>query len=371
MTPFRVAHSASEDWAFAAKALADGLSGQDSASLGFLYVSDPLTESLSSILTYLRQKTGIEHWVGGGASGVMAIAGNPEDPLGDYYQRPAAVAMVAPLPGSSFRVLADMTDTSAIADWIADEDPYFGVVQGAPTSRPLPDGLEDLSKRFAFLIGGLTSSAFDGAQIADEVIYGGLSGVLFSPSIGVVTGLSQGCRPISETHVVTSCQDNIVIGLDGRPALEVFTDAIGGNMAGDLRRVVDVVHIALPVEGSDTGDYTVRSLIGIDTKRGMLAIGEEVQVGSRLLFVRRDRESAEEDLMLMAEGLKDRLSGQPRGGLYFSCANRGSSLFGGEGLELEIIREALGDVPLVGFYGNGEISSARLYGHTGVLALFV
>ena len=31
---------------------------------------------------------------------------------------------------------------------------------------------------------------------------------------------------------------------------------------------------------------------------------------------------------------------------------------------------ALGDVPLAGFYANGEISHNRLYGYTGVLTLF-
>jgi len=375
MTPFRVAHTASEDWAYAAKTLADGLSGglgdDDSPNLGFLYVSDPLTEDLSSILTYLRQKTGIEHWVGGASNGVLATGGGGEASAGDYYGRPAAVAMAARLPDASFRVLADMTDTSEVADWLAAETPYFGIVHGAPTNPTLPKVLEDLSGRFAFLVGGLASSASERAQIADGVISGGLSGVLFSPDVGVATGLSQGCRPISEPHVVTECQDNVAIGLDGRPALEVFTEDIGENLAGDLRRVVDLIHAALPVEGSDTGDYTVRNLIGIDPKRGMLAIGEELQLGARLLFVRRDRDSAREDLRLMAEELKGRLDGEPRGGLYFSCLGRGPSLFGSDGRELDIIREVLGDVPLVGFYGNGEISNARLYGYTGVLALFV
>ncbi|MBT4463706.1 MAG: histidine kinase, partial [Rhodospirillaceae bacterium] len=42
MMPFRVVHSASEDWANAAKALADGVAAtDDGANLGFLYASDP------------------------------------------------------------------------------------------------------------------------------------------------------------------------------------------------------------------------------------------------------------------------------------------------------------------------------------------
>ena len=35
------------------------------------------------------------------------------------------------------------------------------------------------------------------------------------------------------------------------------------------------------------------------------------------------------------------------------------------------IAEALGEVPLAGFFANGEISNSRLYGYTGVIALFL
>ena len=46
-------------------------------------------------------------------------------------------------------------------------------------------------------------------------------------------------------------------------------------------------------------------------------------------------------------------------------------MFGEVGRELAIVREELGDVPLVGFFGNGEISFDRLYAYTGVLTLFM
>ena len=89
------------------------------------------------------------------------------------------------------------------------------------------------------------------------------------------------------------------------------------------------------------------------------------------MFVRRDPKSAEEDLVSMTDNLKGRLPGPPRGGIYFSCVARGPNMFGEEGRELSLIRDSLGDFPLVGFFGNGEISNNRLYSYTGVLALFL
>jgi small ligand-binding sensory domain FIST len=36
-----------------------------------------------------------------------------------------------------------------------------------------------------------------------------------------------------------------------------------------------------------------------------------------------------------------------------------------------MIQDVFGDIPLVGFFCNGEISHNRLYGYTGVLTLFI
>jgi small ligand-binding sensory domain FIST len=49
---------------------------------------------------------------------------------------------------------------------------------------------------------------------------------------------------------------------------------------------------------------------------------------------------------------------------------RGRHTFGPNSGEMNILSQELGDVPLVGFFANGEISHNRLYGYTGVLSLF-
>jgi len=62
---------------------------------------------------------------------------------------------------------------------------------------------------------------------------------------------------------------------------------------------------------------------------------------------------------------------QVRGALYHSCVARGANLFGSVGAEMDLIRHNLGELPLIGFHANGEIARDRIYGHTGVLTLFV
>ena len=188
----------------------------------------------------------------------------------------------------------------------------------------------------------------------------------------IATALSQGCTPLGPARTVTRGKRNILIELDGRPALDAFVEDVGEELASDLRRVGGVVFAALPVAGSDTADYTVRNLVGIDPSSKVIAIAEAVPEGGKVLFCRRDRESAVEDMRRMTADLKRRIGNRPiRGGLYVSCAARGPNQFTAPERETAIIRETLGDFPMVGFFANGELNRDRIYAYTGVLTLFL
>jgi small ligand-binding sensory domain FIST len=57
--------------------------------------------------------------------------------------------------------------------------------------------------------------------------------------------------------------------------------------------------------------------------------------------------------------------------VYVSCTGRGGEHFGGPSAEMQLVRRALGDVPLVGFFAGGEIAHRHVYGYTGVLTVFI
>jgi len=370
MNRFKVVHATGEDWAHAAQACADGLAGvAQEANFAFIYVTDLLAEDFSNILNYLRQKTGIEHWVGSVGVGICADRA-------EYFDCRAVAVMAAHLPEHSFRIFPAISEdvdqlSAETQTWIAKVVPHFGIVHGDPKNLRTPQLIDDLAeKNSLFLAGGLTSSRAACHQVAKRITGGGLSGVLFGPDVRVQTALSQGCAPVGESHLISDCLDNVLVGLDGRPALDVFKEDIGELLARDLNRVTGYIHAAIPLPGSDTGDYMVRNLIAIDPEHGWLAIGEPISVGDRVMFVRRDPRTAEHDLKIMLANLKKRLEGSPRGGVYFSCVARGPGMFGAPGNEMALLQDGLGGIPVVGFYCGGEISNDRIYGYTGVLVLF-
>jgi len=195
--------------------------------------------------------------------------------------------------------------------------------------------------------------------------------VLFGENVRVLTRLSQGCTPIGPRRRVTECHRNVIMKLDGKPALEAFDADVGERLASDYRRAAGEIFAAVTIRGSDTGDYLVRNLVGIDPQQQWLAVGDWIEPGTEIMFCRRDAKSAREDLARVLTSARETIDGVPRGGLYFSCLGRGEGLFGSDSAELRLIEQHLGAFPLIGFFGNGEISHDRLYGYTGVLLLFL
>ena len=65
---------------------------------------------------------------------------------------------------------------------------------------------------------------------------------------------------------------------------------------------------------------------------------------------------------------------QPHGSLLFSCLGRGQHLYGRPDHDTDVFRAALGDVPLGGFFCNGEIGPVQgrtfLHGYTSAFGLF-
>ncbi|MEA3410803.1 MAG: FIST C-terminal domain-containing protein [Pseudomonadota bacterium] len=344
----------------------------DSVNLGFIYFDGSLTSGIDGILDQLRAETPIDRWVGSVATGVI---GNGVE----SYGQPAISVLVADFEPDSFLLLPTVSDDlsgflDASRSWRERNLSSFGVVHGDPRNSRVPRLISGLSAGMegGFLVGGLSSSEDeDLIQIAGDRTMNGLSGVLFSGSVPVVTGVTQGCTLFGHRHEVTGADAHIITRLDGRPALDVLNEEVGDVLARDPRRMAGYIFAALHIPGSDTGDFLVRNLLGIDPDNGALAVGDHLQEGAQLQFAKRDADTAREDLRRMLGNVGARIKGQPKGALYFSCLGRGQSLFGPDSAELALVREALGDLPLAGFYANGEISHNRLYGYTGVLAVFL
>lgn len=373
MNPFLVATAHAADGSTLVRRCLDQLTpAPTAASLGFIYATDQLCADLGEMVEELRRRLPGVQWVGSVGVGICSTAR-------EFYDEPALAIMIGQFPEQSFQLLpridlANLGIDTSLAGWHAAGELRFSLLHGDPSAPRTPEILH----RFAhsgindFVNGGLTSSHSHNYQVCNDVLSGAVSGVAFRQDVAIATDHTQGCTPIGPVHEITEAQRNIAVKLDSRPALEILRSDIGEVLARDLTKLGGYIFAALPIRGSDTGDYLVRNLIGLDEAQGLIAIGQVLDDQDRLMFCRRDGNTARTDMQIMLQRLKRRIgNGEVRGGVYISCLGRGRYQFGEDSEELKMIRDALGEFPLVGFFANGEIYNGRLYGYTGVLTLFL
>lgn len=373
MQPFLYAHASSNDVEALVRQCLEQLGPIPSeATLGFLYATDRLGEELPSILELLREAAPQLHWLGSVGMGIIASGR-------EYYEERALALMVCDIPRDSFRLIPNRIEPDAglateSAAWCRELGYCFGFLHAAPTYAATSSYLAEIhtSLPASFINGGLSSAEGSSWQIADGLYSDGLSGVLFGPQVEIMTDHTQGASPIGPPHRIDEAHQNLVMRLDRRPALDVLKEEVGDVLARDLRKLGGYIFAALPIKGSDTGDYLVRNLMGVDEEHGLIAIGDYMEGHDQLMFCRRDGNTATADMEQMLARLTKRLDGRPiRGGVYVSCLGRGRHQFGEDSAEIGHISATLGEFPLVGFFASGELYNGRLYGYTGVLTLFL
>ena len=387
-------------------------------SLGLLYLTDHFADEARDILDHLAAELpGVTDWAGTVGVGIAATGA-------EYIDEPAMAVMLCDLSPSQYRVFSGVAPLSASGR--ADSGDGFAahtaLVHADPQTPELADLIAEMADRThsGYLFGGLCSSRGTSVQFAltshvrvsgqashPGVFHGGLSGVAFAESAGVLSRVTQGAQPVGALRTVTAADGNLVLSLDGEPALDVLLrervisldqpEQAMPRLRSTLVGITRDADARAPARGprprAQFGDEVlVRHLIGLDPVRRGVAIADLAPEGSRLAFCERHVNAARADLVRVCTELREELEaagvdlvggatnadaaedglGARRavGAIYVSCAGRGGPHFGHPGAELQIVRRALGDVPLVGFFAAGEIGHHRLYGYTGVLTVF-
>jgi small ligand-binding sensory domain FIST len=412
MSLFPYGHATHPQWPMAAALVLAQLRAQmtqpgyaSGPRLGLLYITDHYAPQAQAILDHLRQELPqVLDW--SGTVGVGIAVNNAE-----YFDEPAMALMLCDVPANQYRVF------SGVAPWPSDFQVQAALVHADGQTPDITELIAELAERTAsaYVFGGLASSRQQTVQFAQShltqsaandrgVFEGGLSGVAFGPEVALVSRVTQGCRPISAERVVTEAEGHVIYQLDGQPALQVLLDDLKVSLAqpqhalqavrSTLAGISSAGGAGVGKTGSFGEDVVVRHIVGLDPARQGVAIADHLKVGEKITFCQRNAQAAKADLMRICAEIREALEPEMlsldmahafaasdaqaaphparrmAGAVYVSCTGRGGPHFGAPSAELQIIRHALGDVPLVGFFAGGEIARNRLYGYTGVLTVF-
>ena len=261
------------------------------------------------------------------------------------------------------------------------------ILLGDPYTFP-PDVLGQLSGDAPGVpvVGGMASGARGPGRHAlvldGEVRTFGAVGVTLGGDLRIETLVSQGCRPIGTSFIVTAAEGNVIRSLAGAPPLERLRDIFMELSPEDQERANRGLHIGMVIDEYATefgqGDFLIRNVIGADQNTGAVAVGDDVHVGQTVQFHIRDASAADEDLRNALGVLELSRAGDPgalAGALLFTCNGRGSHLFGTPDHDVQSVRRSIGQLPVAGMFCAGELGPVGgrnfLHGFTASLALFV
>ena len=232
-------------------------------------------------------------------------------------------------------------------------------------------------------IGGLASGGqhprSNALYLGDRMYDSGAVGIALYGNVTVDTIVAQGCRPIGDRMQITSCERNMLMELDDRSTFDVLREMFQQLSDRDKQLAQHSLFLGVVMDEFNDdpklGDFLIRNIMGLDARRGALAVGELLREGQIVQFHLRDSETSTHDLDAMltkysAEGAE--VSGS--GALLFQCLGRGQYLYGRPDHDTDMFREKVGDVPLGGFFCNGEIGqvggSTYLHGYTSSFGIF-
>ena len=418
MSLFPVGHASHEDWHHAVEQVVLQLRGQmlrqpqAQHRLGMVYLSQSLGRHAQELLALLaRSLPQVTDWVGSSGHTVLAMEH-------EYSESYALSVMLLDIPAAHYRVYSGVAPL-ALSGAEAGFDAHSALVHSSIDQPDLAELLLELSERTSSgnLFGALSDE--QGAQIACRaedmpqlrsgaavgVFHAGFSGVAFDSDVACISRLAQGCSPLGVGMEITEAKGAVLLEVEGEPALPRLLQMLdvqssaseGGGWQAAISQLRKTQAAIAPLgrgleRGALTDEAQVLHIVGLDPVRQGVALSSPVEAEHTVIFCQRDTSEARHELMQMGAALKDALQpdfadvrdddGMPpeatevavtqhiRGAIYVSSKGRGSEMFGSADAELQLLRHALGPVPLIGIVADAQLMDARVHQLAGVLTVF-
>ncbi len=366
-----------------AKLCADAQSGYD---IGVLFVSAGHQEHVQEIVRGVGDALAITHLLACTCAGIIGTDREVEKQAG-------ASLFLAKLPDvrcKPFHIaqpqlegLKSAEDYYSAFEVYPNENPVF-LLFPDPFQIDLNAFMEGMNEAYpgAALIGGLASGSTSAngniLVVNGQTHTQGMIGMALSGDITIETIVSQGCKPVGESYIVTKAEKNIIYEVAGKTFLDILRQVFLSLDERERQLMQQALLIGIAMDEYThefgRGDFLVRPVIGIDQNTGAVGIGDRIRSGQTIQLHLRDARTASEDLTELLMGFK---KGPPRsiaGALVFSCNGRGEGLFGEPNHDIDLIQKHLGPIPAAGFFCAGEIGPIGgknfIHGFTDSIAVF-
>lgn len=195
--------------------------------------------------------------------------------------------------------------------------------------------------------------------------------------------VSQGIRALSAPLEITQVSGYDVVALSAQPALNLLARELPLEVREQqqlpLHLLLAGIIFGEPDHAITEGRYRLSPIISTNADDRSVTLSSRLMPGDRLFWALRQPLAAERDMRRTLERMdQTRMAqdgpGAPDFGLFFPCMGRGPYFYGGVDRDLDLVTGRYPGMPLIGFYGNGEIGPLdqenEIFQYSAVLGLF-
>jgi len=251
-------------------------------------------------------------------------------------------------------ILSLCTPSGLDADWLDREPARLGAVSG------------DLFGQGPFRV-------WHNSRVSES----GRAEAYISGARGVVE-VSQGMRALTAPIEVAESRGLDVFKLGNYPALNVLMQSLPPQVREKgsipLHLILGGVTFGDPNTAIREGRYRLNHLISADLANRSVTFANPLAPGERVFWAMRDALTAERDFRQTLEHASAALGAKPEFAFLFPCMGRGPHFYGNRDRDLDHLKSQFPEMPIIGFYGNGEIApldgANHLYQYSSVLGLY-
>lgn len=411
---FPCAHAGHPLWQHAVKQVIVQLRAQISMQhldgqpcLGVVYVSAAYADHATAIMSMLSVALPeVQHWVG--SAGHSVLSGDM-----DYGHTGAVAAMLPYIDRADYDVF------SGAGPLQSKFTPHTLLLHGDASNSRMAQHVQDVcqSMQAQVAVGGLCDLQQQHAQWAwgakamgsmpssiggGGVQVGGLSGLALNEQVACMAVGMHGCKPIGSRYQVTQVEGDAIVSLDGQPVLPTLfpqvdwaavltqhdpsNDAAWNQLQQTL--LAWMPSDTVPIGTSLPPQARVVRITGADPRHQGIVVDGLPQVGTTLVRCQHDAQAARTEMRRACAQVWEALTAAH----VHTEGNAGGSSLAGRSIcgavyirsrqrheiarsmqvdsELQLIRHALGPVPLLGFTSSLEIEGGKLQHLSAQLLVF-
>lgn len=277
---------------------------------------------------------------------------------------------------STFSNIEDLVQASAEKEnhFILFSDPYTFDIENF---LKLIDRHMIYGKKFGSMAGGGEKAGDNALFLGGKVHHSGLIGLSLTGNIRTEIINLQGYKPLGDPLFITKHQENIIHEFDSKSNSDILNeifDSLDEESQDQFKHNLLIGLLQPQALSSKTkNQFLLRNILGLEPKSRGIIVGAPLDPNMIAQFFIKDKASCQNNVRETFATI-DPLSKDIKGVMTFSCLDRGAELYHQSLYEVEELQKIIGEHPLAGMFGSGEIAplgnQTVLHGYSSVFVLF-